>query len=272
MKTKKITYIIAASAALALIGTSCKKGCTDPNALNYDDNAKKMDNTCEYAEDPEDASINLKFYHMLGSQSFAFNQDFVDDHGNTCTFTRAQMYLSNPEYMDDQMVEIASPAEYMLISPDETTYAMGTLSPNTHVHMMNLMMGVDTSANSGDPAGYSSDHALAYQTPSMHWNWNSGYIFIAIEGHVDIDDNGTYDTGEDFVMHVGMNSFSRTISGLMVHFNTVEGQTHNIELDIDWAELVAGIDLSTDNSTHTMDNMSLAGSVADNAVNAITVH
>jgi hypothetical protein len=231
-----------------------------------------MDDSCEYEDEPADASINLVFNHMLGTQTFAFNQDFTDDFGNTCTFTRAQMYVSNPVYMDDQMNQIAAPAEYILLSPDETTYAIGTLPANTHVHTMDLLIGVDSVANHSDPAGYSSDHALAYQSPSIHWNWNSGYIFIAIEGKVDIDGNGTYDSGEDFLMHVGMNSMSRTVAGLMGHFNTVEGQTHNIELDIDWAELVAGIDLSTDNSTHTMDNMPLATSVADNAPNAITMH
>lgn len=274
MKTKNTKYIsfIILSTVMSVFASSCRKGCTDPNALNYDDKARKMDNSCEYEEEPEEATINLKFYHMLGTQTFAFNQDFTDDFGNTCTFTRAQMYLSNPVYMDDQMTVIDAPAEYVLISPDATTYSLGGLPGDTHVHMMDLTIGVDSVANASDPAGYSSSHALAYQSPSMHWNWNSGYIFIAIEGHVDIDGNGTYDSGEDFIMHVGMNALSRTISGLMVHFNTTEGQTHNIELDIDWAELVSGIDLSTDNSSHTMDNMPLAAAVADNAANMITVH
>lgn len=272
MNIKNKKYIVAVGAAILLMGSSCRKGCTDPNALNYDDRAKKMDDSCEYEEEPAEASINLNFYHMLGSQSFAFNQDFNDDFGNMCEFTRAEMYLSNPVYKDDQGVQLAAPAEYMLISPDEGTYSIGTLPANTHVHTMDLFVGIDTTANASDPAGYSSSHALAYQSPSMHWNWNSGYIFIAIEGHVDIDGNGSYDAGEDFIMHVGMNSMRRTVTGLLAHFNTVEGQTHNIELDIDWAELVAGIDLSVDNSSHTMDNMPLATAVADNSANAVVMH
>lgn len=272
MKNRNTKYIMVLGAAVALFGTSCKKGCTDPNALNYDDRAKKMDNSCEYEEEPADAEINLKFYHELDGQSFAFNQDFTDDFGNICTFTRVQMYISNPVYKDDQGTEIASPAEYILISPDETTYSIGTLAPDTHVHTMDLLIGVDSVANVGDPAAYSSEEALAYQSPSMHWNWNTGYIFIAIEGKVDTSGNGMYEAGETFLMHVGMNSMARDVSGLMVHFNTVEGQTHNIELDINWAELVAGINLKIDNSSHTQNNMSLAAAVANNAPNAITIH
>ncbi len=47
MKTNKLKFgamIIAAS--LALGTTSCKKGCTDPTSINYDDKAKKDDGSC----------------------------------------------------------------------------------------------------------------------------------------------------------------------------------------------------------------------------------
>lgn len=273
MKTKNTKYIVMLGASLALLTSSCRKGCTDPNAINYDDKAKKEDNSCEYEDTSDnDASININFTHMIGSQSFAFNQDFTDDHGNTCEFTRAQMYISNPLYFDDQGVQISAPSEYLLVSPSESTYSIGTLPAESHVHTMDLLIGVDSVANHSDPASYSSGHPLAYQSPSIHWNWNSGYIFIAIEGHVDIDGNGTYDAGEDFLMHVGMNSMARDVQGLLVDFNAVGGMTHNIQLDIDWAELVAGIDLSVDNSSHTMDNMPLAMFVANNAQNAISIH
>ncbi|MCB9194714.1 MAG: hypothetical protein H6598_00635 [Flavobacteriales bacterium] len=264
--------VLAVLGVVMLASSSCRKGCTDPLAENYDDRAKKEDNSCQYDTAEPMSPINLKFTHLLGSQSFAFNQDFTDDFGNTCSFTRAEMYLSNIQFTDDEMNMLSFPVSYVLISPEETTYNIGELSGNLHVHTMNLTVGVDSVANASDPASYSSGEALAYQTPSMHWNWNSGYIFIALEGHVDLDGNGTYDSGEDFVTHVGMNSMRRTISGLMAHFNTVEGQMHNIELDIDWKQLFAGINLKTDNSTHTMDNMPLATSIADNSATAITMH
>lgn len=272
MKTNYKILLVAMVGTMALFQTSCRKGCTDPLAENYDDRAKKEDNSCTYATETPKSTLQLKVSHMLGAQTFAFNQDFTDDFGNKCTFTRAEMYLSNIKFVDDSMNEIPFDASYFLINPAETVYSAGELDGNVHVHMMDVVIGVDSVANASDPAGYASGHALAYQTPSMHWNWNSGYIFIAIEGKVDIDGSNTYDAGEDFIMHVGMNSMRRTITGLMAHFNTVEGQTHNIEINVDWKALVSGIDLSVDNSSHTMDNMPLATSVANNAVNAITMH
>ncbi len=51
MKTLKHTTLIAfALFALSGVATSCKKGCTDPKASNYDEDAKKEDKdvACEY--------------------------------------------------------------------------------------------------------------------------------------------------------------------------------------------------------------------------------
>ncbi len=270
MKNK---YIIIALAGIALSVSSCKKGCTDPAAENYDATAKKNNNTCTYADPSEKTSeINLVYNHMAENSTFAFNTDYIDDFGNKYQFTRAQLYLSSPVFMDDNMNVLSAPSSYALVSPDSVKSSFAVIDGEQHVHMMNISIGVDSVANATDPATYGSTHPLAYQTPSMHWNWNSGYIFIALEGVVDIDGNGTFDTGETFVMHVGMNSLRADNTGLMAHFNSVSGLAHNIELDINWTGLLAGIDLSIDNSTHTMDNMMLASRVSNNAKSILSIH
>lgn len=49
MNTKNITKIgLAALVAASVSMTSCKKGCTDETATNYDEKAKKDDGSCEY--------------------------------------------------------------------------------------------------------------------------------------------------------------------------------------------------------------------------------
>lgn len=269
----KNNIIILAAAGIALSMSSCRKGCTDPLAENYEARAKKNDNSCTYAAPlPTTTDVKLAFTHMVGNESFAINTDFIDDHGNKYQFTLARLYLSSPVYLDDNMNVLSSPKEYALVSSDTLSCDFGTVPADSHVHMMNLAIGVDSVANASDPGTYSAGNPLAYQSPSMHWNWNSGYIFIMLEGVVDIDGNGTYDTGENFVMHVGTNNLLAENTGLMAHFNAVGGQTHNIELDIDWGAFFTGVDLSVDNSTHTMDNMPLANTVSNNAASVISIH
>lgn len=269
----KNNIIILAIAGIALSVSSCRKGCTDPLAENYEARAKKEDNSCTYPDPlPTTSNVILQMNYMVGNESFAMNTDYIDDYGNKYQFTLARLYLSSPEYMDDNMNLISSPNAYALVETDTNRFDFGTVPADVHVHMMNIAVGVDSVANASDPGTYSAGNPLAYQSPSMHWNWNSGYIFIMLEGVVDIDGNGTYDAGETFLMHVGTNTLLAENTGLMAHFNAVGGQTHTIELDLDWGALLTGIDLSIDNSTHTMGNMPLATAVATNAASVLSIH
>ena len=47
MKVNVLKFGVFAMAA-SLTLASCRKGCTDPTAINYDEKAKKEDNSCEY--------------------------------------------------------------------------------------------------------------------------------------------------------------------------------------------------------------------------------
>lgn len=59
---KKIVVLLT---CLSVVSYSCKKGCTDPLATNFDAGAKKSNNTCEYAPaitpDEPKLIIKLKF-------------------------------------------------------------------------------------------------------------------------------------------------------------------------------------------------------------------
>ena len=266
--------ILTISTLILLIGNSCRKGCTDPAASNFDERAKRDNNSCTYDTSSSDRSnISLMLHHKYDSQNFALNTDFVDDSGNTIQFTRAEFYLSNPVYMDDNMTTIDSPSAYALISLDDSNIDFGTVIGDTHVHMMNFLFGIDSTTNHADPAVNAVDWSdLDYQTPSTHWSWNNGYIFLMLEGNVDIDNNGSYDAGEDFIFHIGTDALSKRTNNIMSHFNSVSGMSHTIHLDIDWAAFIDGIDLSVDNSTHTGNNMPLATIVSDNSADVITIH
>jgi hypothetical protein len=57
----KKTGVILLLAAIAYGGMSCKKGCTDVTAINYDESAKKNDGSCEYAVEGPMLIVKLKF-------------------------------------------------------------------------------------------------------------------------------------------------------------------------------------------------------------------
>src|ERR1700678_3495651 len=43
-------------------------------------------------------------------------------------------------------------------------------------------VGLDTDANHADPAKFAAGHPLNPNLNGLHWNWQGGYIFLALEG------------------------------------------------------------------------------------------
>ncbi len=260
--------------AILLIGgvsiTSCKReGCTDSTANNYDESAKKDDGSCTYDNiAPSTASLELHVHHYVGTEAFSYDSVYTDAAGNDYQFTLARVYLSNPRFTDMSGTTVQTPASYAMVEPGTMHYDFGTLDPG-HLHNMYLQIGVDSTTNHEDPAMYSAGHPLAFATPSNHWGWSSGYRFISLEGNVDTDNDGTMDT--TFIMHIGTDALFREHNAIMTMLDVEAGDQETIHLAINWGQFLAGIDLETDNLTHTMNNMPLATTVANNSVSAISL-
>jgi len=254
----------------------CRKGCTDPNALNYDPTAKKDNNTCEYDSTSTVTNISLITFHYYDSDGFYLDSIYQDDFGNTIKFSRANFYFGNPIYYNSSGQNIAFSNSYVLISSTESIYDFGGASTDL-INTMDVIIGIDSITNHIDPANYSSSNPLAYQSPSMHWqmgtdpqNWS--YLFIVLEGQVDIDGNGTFDSGETFVYHIGGDDFRAEINAINWNPPINQLATYTIEIDVNWANFVNNIDMSTDVFTHTMDNIPLATTISTNAVTVISEH
>ena len=240
----RITTFLLLSFSLIIGLTSCEKDTPDNPETFLD----------------QRGFVNLKVHHKIDAQDFNFGDIHEDDAGNKYYFSRASVYMSQPELGGEAL------ETYALITPDVSEYSIGRSNAG-HKHMLSFIIGVDATANHDNPASYDSEHALALQSPSTHWNWNAGYLFIVLEGKYDSDADDIPDSG--FQMHVGTDNLMRNKS-VVVHADVEERGTTGVEMEINWAAFLDGIDLTTDNITHTANNLPLATSVADNAATAFS--
>ncbi|MBL4703511.1 MAG: hypothetical protein JKY54_03260 [Flavobacteriales bacterium] len=223
---------------------------------------KEVASTCHVNLPAE--KIELQLSHMVDSVAFAFNSDYIDDFGNTYQFTRAEWYLRVSGFLEaDNSTLMTNEDRYCLIDPSVSAVTFDSVSADEY-HYLQWGVGVDSAFNHLDPNTFALGEALGNQSPSMHWGWSSGYIFCVMEGLVDIDGNGTYDSGEYFALHVGVDTNYRNGANLLVNAVVPSNGTGTVLLKVNYAAFVDGIDLSIENSTHTMDNMPLAVKVADN--------
>lgn len=232
-------------------------GCTDPAALNYAPDAE-AEGDCSYPV------LRLHIHQMVGSNDLALNTDYTID-GTVVQFETVNFYLDEIALMDMDMNMSDRLDTTILVQSGVMNYELGPITTG-HKHMLGFNVGVDSVANHDDPALLDTSHPLSYQSPSMHWSWDNGYIFLRIDGQVDTDGDGTVET--PMVFHIGKDDYLVPVT-LMSH-SDADTEDFEIRLDFDVARLFEGVDLRTENQTKTGNDPVLARKVADNIAAAFS--
>jgi len=125
-------------------------------------------------------------------------------------------------------------------------------------------IGVDEVTNKSDPHRYAPNDPLNPQVNGLHWGWQGGYIFMALEGRFP---NGGKEDG--FSYHIANAPQLMTVE-LPVVFRG--GRPLTLALEFDVARVLAGIDFAKDGtSTHSRAGDELAARLKTNIEHAFRV-
>ena len=158
---------------------------------------------------------------------------------------------------------------YLLIRAEETEYEVGNIDLADYTSL-NFFVGVEPEANSQAESDFttrSSTDPLGVQDPSMHWNWNSGYKFIRIDGQTDTDGDGVMDTPLAF--HIGTDGL---LSSMEFEMPALQEGSNTLEFQLNLNRLYEDIDLTVDWDTHTGNNFPLAEQFLANFQNALSLN
>ena len=223
---------------------------------------------CDATEDT--AMLTLNVDAMAGGAALQANQPFQVD-GGVGQLETARLYLSDITLLHEDGREVALTADpitvrarqedeseiqhtvtdrYVLVKGDagSTTASLGEVPSGTYTGVR-FMLGVDGLDNRIAVEDAPATHPLAAQTPSMHWSWNSGYVFLRMDGLLDIDDDGTPDpaVGDpgsagsgQWRLHLGLTANARTIE-LAKDFEIDGGEMESLTLEVDFAKFVDGV-------------------------------
>ncbi len=191
------------------------------------------------------SNVYLKLNHQLNGSAFQLNTAATNNTGAQFDVVRMQYYLGEITLIHDGGLETTVPSTWFLVDGSIAfNELLGSYAINT-LESIRFGVGVDTTVNHLDPSTYASGHPLAPQQPSMHWGWQSGYRFAAMEG------NGGQNLNQYYEIHaLGDGNYYKVTIPTAGFSN---GSDLTIELDADYAKALTDINVSDGLTTHGTD-------------------
>jgi len=144
-------------------------------------------NGCKRTTYVQAATSQVKFTveNTLGSQPLILNSTVATTKtGETLTVSLFEYYLSNIKFKKADGTVYAAPDTYFLVNqakPSSLSFAVAGV-PVGDYNSVSFIVGVDAQKTGfTDPLSFTGDLNPAN---NMYWAWNSGHIFLKLEGMV----------------------------------------------------------------------------------------
>jgi hypothetical protein len=223
-------------------------------------------------EDPDTdpdlpGEVILEFDHVVGTNALVLD-DQEDTNGDKFTVSRFKYYISNIILKKADGTEYKQPESYHLI--DESVPASKIVNikdiPAGEYTNLTFTIGVDSTRNVSGAQTGALDPANG-----MFWTWNSGYVFVKLEGTSPQSQNG------GLVFHIGgfqkPNNTIRTISPALngQKLRVAAGKAPQVHLKVNVLNMFQGANLiKFDELSNTMGGANSV-KVADNYVEMFKV-
>jgi len=142
---------------------------------------------CKRDEDdsqPTVGSVSFAVANVVGTQPLALDGTaYATASGETFTVSTFEYYVSNIKFTKSDGTTYAAPNEYHLVNtakPASTSFTVSNV-PTGDYTGVSFIVGVDSTTTKGDPLALTGDLNPAL---AMHWAWNTGHIFLKLEGTV----------------------------------------------------------------------------------------
>ena len=186
----------------------------------------------------------------------------------TLSATRLSYLLSGfaVEREDGVWVEMPERVAWMDAARGRTVLRIEV--PDGKYRALRFHIGPDAAENAADPAKLAADHPLNANLNGLHWSWQGGYIFLAVEGHFR---NGVGEP-QGFALHL-----ARDANRVRISLAAPLDLTHDagVLLDFDLAALLNAprpLSFAKDGTaTHSRDGDPIAAALVANLPGAFRV-
>ncbi|HEY2951332.1 MAG TPA: MbnP family protein, partial [Verrucomicrobiae bacterium] len=129
-------------------------------------------------------SLEIELRHSFDGQPLVLNSlRYKNARNETLSVTRLSYLLSGfaLERPDGTWVELADHYAWMDAAQRRTSMRLDGVPPGSYRNI-SFYIGPDAVANAAGPEKFSAGHQLNPNLNGLHWSWQGGYIFLALEG------------------------------------------------------------------------------------------
>ena len=130
------------------------------------------------------ASLELNFSHRVDGEPLLLDSlRYANAAKESHSFTRVSYLLSDFGLQREDGTWVKIPDQYAWIDvASHRKSARVDGFPQGTYKALRFFIGPDAKANAADVSVYPADHPLNPNLNSLHWSWQGGYIFLALEG------------------------------------------------------------------------------------------
>ncbi|MFM7636802.1 MAG: MbnP family protein [Crocinitomicaceae bacterium] len=199
------------------------------------------------------------FIHLdpvFSGNTFDISNTYIASDNSIFLLDHFDYYVSNFTITHDGGQQTTFFNLVFLIEPANHTVYLGYL-PIQQIEKVEFLVGVPKELNtqsgvlSQDISLYPETHPLSFQTPSMYWGWQAGYMHMIIGGWNDVNGNNTIESNEGyFELHnLGDQNQQAVSLSSIIQTNTSSDQT-DIFIDCHLDRWIQSISLGISGITH----------------------
>jgi len=186
----------------------------------------------------ETGTIKLEFKHKVDTAALVFGKNYVNAKGDTFKVSKFNYYISNIRLVKSDNSVYSETNSYHMVKHSQaasTIISLTNIPPGAYTSV-SFMLGVDSARNVSGAQSGDLDPAVA---SDMYWSWNSGYIFLKMEG----TSPKSGEVSKNLEYHIGgykaPANCIRTIS-LPITTGLKKGESKTLQLFVNVMEILQG--------------------------------
>ncbi|MFD2522595.1 MbnP family protein [Emticicia soli] len=139
------------------------------------------------AQAQQGGTVNIRFDHFVGSEVLNLDtHTYKNAAGNEFKVSLFQYFVSNIKLLkkDGSAYTVPQDKSYFLIkesNEDSKTITLTDIPKGVYTGV-SFLIGVDSARSASDISQRKGSLDVAGEAQDMYWAWNSGYIFVKMEG------------------------------------------------------------------------------------------